>query len=182
MVASRKLSGMWSGNVFVNNEPRSKWYERDISYVLQDDFHIPTLTVEETIYFSACTRMPEGSTTLAITERVKFLLDMMSLIEVRNSFVGDSLHKGISGGQMKRLSIAVEIVALPYLIFLDEPTSGLDSAIALEVMKSVRSLVDLNRFVLFPTNIVTLLNNDSILKDFHCHYSSAIASDLRSIR
>jgi len=91
--------------------------------------------------------MPEGSTTLAITERVKFLLDMMSLIEVRNSFVGDSLHKGISGGQMKRLSIAVEIVALPYLIFLDEPTSGLDSAIALEVMKSVRSLVDLNRFV-----------------------------------
>ena len=46
---------------------------------------------------------------------------------------------------MKRLSIAVEIVALPYLLCLDEPTSGLDSAIAAEVMKAVRALVDLNR-------------------------------------
>lgn len=145
MIANRKLSGLWSGDVLVNNEPRSRLYERDISYVLQDDFHIPTLTVEETIYFSACTRMPEGTTELQITERVRFLLDIMGLIEVRNSFVGDSLYKGISGGQMKRLSIAVEIVALPYLIFLDEPTSGLDSGIALEVMKSVRSLVDLSR-------------------------------------
>jgi ATP-binding cassette subfamily G (WHITE) protein 2 len=69
----------------------------------------------------------------------------MGLADVRHSFVGDALHKGISGGQMKRLSIAVEIVPLPYLIFLDEPTSGLDSSIALDVLKSVRSLVDLNR-------------------------------------
>ena len=48
-------------------------------------------------------------------------------------------------GEMKRLSIAVEIAALPYLLCLDEPTSGLDSAIAAEVMKAVRALVDMNR-------------------------------------
>ena len=147
MIANRKLSGFWTGEILINNQFRSRTFNRDVSYVLQDDIHIPTLTVEETIYFSAATRMPEGTSASAIKERVDFLLGIMGLTEVRNNYIGDPLHKGISGGQMKRLSIAVEIVALPYLIFLDEPTSGLDSSIALEVMKSVRSLVSLNRFV-----------------------------------
>ena len=52
---------------------------------------------------------------------------MMGLEHVKESRIGDSMTKGISGGQLKRLSIAVEIVSLPSLIFLDEPTSGLDS-------------------------------------------------------
>jgi ABC-type multidrug transport system ATPase subunit len=71
----------------------------------------------------------------------------MGLAHVRATRVGDSFTKGISGGQLKRLSIAVEIVALPGLIFLDEPTSGLDSSIALEVMTVVRGLADKGRTV-----------------------------------
>jgi ABC-type multidrug transport system ATPase subunit len=69
----------------------------------------------------------------------------MGLSHVQNSLVGDATHKGISGGQMKRLSIAVEIVSLPNLIFLDEPTSGLDSTMALEVITAVRKLADESR-------------------------------------
>jgi ABC-type multidrug transport system ATPase subunit len=62
--------------------------------------------------------MADGSTDEQLKERVQLLLEMMGLTHVRNSIVGDAMHKGISGGQMKRLSIAVEIVALPELIFL----------------------------------------------------------------
>ena len=73
---------------------------------------------------------------------------MLGLDGVLNNRVGGQLTRGISGGQMKRLSIAVEIVSLPELIFLDEPTTGLDSAIAHEVMSAVRNLANFNRTVI----------------------------------
>ncbi len=120
-------------------------FNRDSAYVLQDDVHFPSLTVEETIRYSAWTRMPEGTSEDERERRVEFLVDMMELGHVKHSRVGDAMSKGISGGQAKRLSIAVEIVSLPNLIFLDEPTSGLDSAIALEVMTAVRKLANDNR-------------------------------------
>ena len=85
-----------------------------------DDFHIRTLTVRETIEYSAWTRMKENTTLVEKNSRVKALLEIMNLSTVSESVVGDAMHKGISGGQLKRLSIAVEIVALPGLIFLDE--------------------------------------------------------------
>jgi hypothetical protein len=76
---------------------------------------------------------------------VNELLELMGLSHVRNSMVGDPMTKGISGGQLKRLSIAVEIIPLQKLIFLDEPTSGLDSSIALEVMRAVRQFTTKDR-------------------------------------
>mgnify|MGYP003386410010 CR=1 FL=1 len=69
----------------------------------------------------------------------------MGLVGVKDSLVGDTLNKGISGGQCKRLSIAIEIVNLPLLIFLDEPTTGLDSSMALEVMQVVKKLTQESR-------------------------------------
>ncbi|CAE7814853.1 ABCG2, partial [Symbiodinium microadriaticum] len=77
-----------------------------------DDIHIATLTVEETIRYAAQTRMTEGTTPEQHEQRVKFLLDMMGISHVKDSLIGDPLHKGISGGQLKRLSIAVEIAVL----------------------------------------------------------------------
>ncbi|CAM9157731.1 unnamed protein product [Ectocarpus fasciculatus] len=145
MIADRKKIGMWSGQILINQRPRSLLFNRNSAYVLQDDVHIATLTVRETIVYAAWTRMPEGTPVAEREERVNFLLDMMGIGHVKDSIVGDAMHKGISGGQLKRLSIAVEIVHLPNLIFLDEPTSGLDSSIALEVMSSVRRLADQNR-------------------------------------
>jgi ATP-binding cassette subfamily G (WHITE) protein 2 len=69
----------------------------------------------------------------------------MGLTHIADSLVGDANRKGISGGQRKRLSIAVEIVSFPELIFLDEPTSGLDAIMAYDVMKVVHSLTQNNR-------------------------------------
>ena len=110
--------------------------------MLQDDLHLPTLTVKETLSYAAWVKLPEGTMVGAREERVKFLLNMMGLEHVQDSPVGDAMQKvrdfcifmtimlgfyfkiyvllqGISGGQMKRLSIAVEIVSLPSLIFFD---------------------------------------------------------------
>jgi ABC-type multidrug transport system ATPase subunit len=145
LIAARKEVGAWGGDILINQRPRSLFFNRDSAYVLQDDVHIATLTVEETIKYAAWTRMPEGTSASSRDARVRFLLDMLGISHVKDSLVGDPMHKGISGGQLKRLSIGVEIVHLPNLIFLDEPTSGLDSAIALEVMGAVRKLADQNR-------------------------------------
>lgn len=68
--------------------------------------------------------------------RVSAMERLLGLDEVRDVLVGDSFHKGISGGQLRRLTIGVEIMQLPELIFLDEPTTGLDSSTALEVRKA----------------------------------------------
>jgi ABC-type multidrug transport system ATPase subunit len=163
LIANRKIYGEVSGKVFVNGKTWSKSFHRETAYCLQDDMHFSILTVEETIRYAAWTRMPRGTSAQAMEERVNLLITMMGLSHVRKTLVGGSHVKGISGGQMKRLSIAVEIISLPSLIFLgkliclfhhfiyflthsfvptDEPTSGLDSAIALEVMQAVRKLAD----------------------------------------
>jgi ATP-binding cassette subfamily G (WHITE) protein 2 (SNQ2) len=92
--------------------------------VLQDQVLIPTLTVEETIRYSAWTKLPEGTTREDIQKRTELLLAIMGLEHVRNSRVGDAMIKGISGGQAKRLSIAVEIVSLPRLSFLTNRRPG----------------------------------------------------------
>jgi ABC-type multidrug transport system ATPase subunit len=145
MIADRKLNGFWSGDIYVDGRPRTDNFRLRTAYVLQDDLHIATLTVEETIYYSAWTRVPSLKTHEQIQERVDSLLKMMGIEHVKNSIVGDALRKGISGGQMKRLSIAVELVCLPDVIFLDEPTSGLDSSISLEVMGAVKDLIGAHR-------------------------------------
>lgn len=128
-----------------NGGPRSRWFSRDSAYILQDDLHIPTLTVRETIYFAACCKLREGTSKEAINQRVQELLEITGLHVVQDTIVGDPSRKGISGGQLKRLSIAVEIVSLPKTIFLDEPTSGLDSTIAMDVMAAIRRIADQNR-------------------------------------
>lgn len=141
MIADRKLDGVWSGDILVDGLPRTKGFHLRTAYVLQQDVHIATLTVEETLYFSAWTRVSSLTTRQLIQQRVDRLLDMLGLADIRKSIIGSAMVKGISGGQLKRLSIAVELVNLPDAIFLDEPTSGLDSAMALEVMTAVQAIV-----------------------------------------
>jgi ABC-type multidrug transport system ATPase subunit len=141
MLADRKLVGSWSGEILVDGKARTDDFRLRTAYVLQDDVHIATLTVEECVYYAVWTRVPTLVTHESRQERVDNLLKMLGIDHVRKSIVGDPMRKGISGGQMKRLSIAVELVTLPDVVFLDEPTSGLDSSIALEVMSAVRDIV-----------------------------------------
>ena len=85
---------------------------------MQKDLHIPTLTVIETLRYCCQLRMPKGTSSIDIENRVEYLLSATGLEKVKDSLVGDQEIRGISGGQAKRLTIAVEIVSLPDLIFL----------------------------------------------------------------
>ena len=110
--------------------------------------HLDTLTVYETIRYACLTRMSSGTTEEDRQERIDLLLEMTGLTHVQGNYVGDAMHKGLSGGQLKRLTIAVEVAGMPRLIFLDEPTSGLDSTISLEVMGAVLNLARQDRTII----------------------------------
>ncbi|GMI10474.1 hypothetical protein TrLO_g8347 [Triparma laevis f. longispina] len=135
------------GVLLFNGAPRSRPIMRRSAYVTQDNVHLASLTVRQTLEFAASLRM-ESSNKEERRERVLTVAKMLGIDKILDNRVGGELIRGISGGQLKRLSIAVEIISLPELIFLDEPTTGLDSAIAHEVMSAVRNLANFNRTVI----------------------------------
>ncbi len=94
------------------------------AYVMQDDLLNGHLTVYETLRFSAELRLPHGTTEEMISERVEAVMRDMGIAHVRDVIVGTPLKKGISGGERKRLCVAMELLTRPVLLFLDEPTSG----------------------------------------------------------
>jgi len=96
-----------------------------MGYVQQDDILFQTMTVKESLVFAAKLKLP--GTPEEKEERVKQVLDDLRLTDCRDTHIGGPLVKGVSGGERKRTSIAVELVSNPSLLFLDEPTTGLDS-------------------------------------------------------
>lgn len=110
-------------------------------FVTQDDNLLPLLTVRETILFAARFRLRAAATAGERRERVEALMQELGLSEVADSYVGGgdgcglSTARGVSGGERKRVSIAVDIVHDPPVLLLDEPTSGLDSRSALDVLQ-----------------------------------------------
>ena len=133
VLAGRLQVGTLRGDVLFNGQPRDGTYWRESSYLKQDDVHIAQLTVQETLRFAARLRMNGQLFSDAEREaRVRMVADLLGLDVCLHSICGDAMNRGISGGQLKRLSIGVEIMNMPSLIFLDEPTSGLDSVIAHE--------------------------------------------------
>lgn len=96
------------------------------AYVTQTDDLIGTLTVRETIYYSANLRLPSSVTRSEKKAIVDSTIQEMGLFDCRHTPVGNWHLRGLSGGEKRRLSIALEILTRPRLLFLDEPTSGLD--------------------------------------------------------
>jgi ABC-type multidrug transport system ATPase subunit/ABC-type multidrug transport system permease subunit len=142
ILAKKRKTGIVTGQIFVNGEEihDRKTFRRLTGYVDQEDIHIPCLTVQETLEFSASVRLPESITAKEKSMRVEIVLSQLGLAHIANSRVGDAIHRGISGGEKKRLSIAVELVTNPSVIFIDEPTSGLDSFNALQVIQTLATL------------------------------------------
>lgn len=117
-----------------------------VSYVCQDDDALlPSLTVRETLRFSAGLRLPSFMTSEEKTRRAEEVLLKMGLKECANVLIGDDQVKGISGGEKRRVSIAVQILTDPRVLLLDEPTSGLDAFTAASIMEVLHGLANEGR-------------------------------------
>jgi ABC-type multidrug transport system ATPase subunit len=150
LIAGRKTDGIWSGHLAFNGDPiQPAAPSNNIAYVYQSDLLMSTLTVEETIRYATWLNLGSNVSESYKEERVNAIISQLALTRVRDSRVFDDVkHCGLSGGERKRLSIATQIVGDPKFILLDEPTSGLDSALAYEVMSTVRAFCTKERMVL----------------------------------
>lgn len=131
-----------SGSVRINGLDvikDSKALEGVFGYVPQDDLLIEDLTVFENLYYAAC-QCFNDKTKIEITELVDHTLSNLGLLEKRELKVGSPFNKVISGGQRKRLNIALELIREPLVMFLDEPTSGLSSRDSENLMDLLRDL------------------------------------------
>jgi ABC-type multidrug transport system ATPase subunit len=99
-----------------------------------------TLTVREVVYYSAQLQLPDSLPLSEKKARAEETVREMGLKEAMDTRVGGWAVKGISGGQRRRVSICMEILTRPELLFLDEPTSGLDSAASYHVMSRIAML------------------------------------------
>ncbi|MCD9560732.1 ABC transporter G member 11 [Datura stramonium] len=128
-----------SGKVLLNGR-KAKLSFGTAAYVTQDDTLIGTLTVRETIYYSAQLRFPDKMPLSEKRAMVESTIIEMGLQDCADTFIGNWHLRGISGGEKRRVSIALEILTRPRLLFLDEPTSGLDSASAFFVTQTLACL------------------------------------------
>ncbi|KAI9100833.1 hypothetical protein K1719_024195 [Acacia pycnantha] len=148
VLAGRKTGGYIEGNISISGYPKKQeTFARIAGYCEQNDIHSPHVTVYESLLYSACLRL---SPKVDSKTRKMFIEEVMELVELnplRRSLVGLPGVSGLSTEQRKRLTIAVELVANPSIIFMDEPTSGLDARAAAIVMRTVRNTVDTGRTV-----------------------------------
>ncbi|KAK7264052.1 hypothetical protein RJT34_31655 [Clitoria ternatea] len=130
---------LMSGNVLLNGKKRRLDYGV-VAYVTQEDTLLGTLTVRETICYSANLRLPSRMSKEEVNEMVEGTIMEMGLQDCADRLIGNWHLRGISGGEKKRLGIALEILTRPCLLFLDEPTTGLDSASAYFVAQTLRNM------------------------------------------
>ncbi|KAK1292848.1 ABC transporter G family member 6 [Acorus calamus] len=139
-LAGRIASGSLEGRVALDGAEMSPTLvKRTSAYVMQDDRLFPMLTVYETLMFAADFRLgavPREDKRL----RVEKLIEQLGLTSSQNTYIGDEGTRGVSGGERRRVSIGVDIIHGPSLLFLDEPTSGLDSTSAHGVVEKVHDI------------------------------------------
>lgn len=148
VLAGRKTGGTITGDVRVNGHPKDQaTFARVSGYVEQDDIHGPFATVHEALQFSARLRLPSDVPAAKVEAFVAEIMDLVELTTIKASLVGSPGVNGLSVEQRKRLTLAVELVANPAIVFMDEPTSGLDARAAAVVMRAARNVVATGRTV-----------------------------------
>lgn len=146
------LAGFDSGDVLINGESirtNLKSLSSIIGYVPQRDIVYDNLTLERMLYYSAKLRMPDDTSIDEIRRKIDETLEMVELTDHKTTMISK-----LSGGQKKRASIAVELLASPKLFFLDEPSSGLDPGTEKHLMELLKKLADSGKTVIMVTHTV----------------------------
>ncbi|RUS29334.1 putative ABC transporter, partial [Jimgerdemannia flammicorona] len=182
ILARRMKKGEVKGDVLVNGRVvGDEEFKRVVGYVDQEDTMIPTLTVYETILYSALLRLPKSMSLEAKKYRVMETMHELGILAIKDSRIGQPGSRSISGGEKRRVSIACELVTSPSILFLDEPTSGLDAYNAYNVVECLVTLArSYNRTVVFTihqprSNIVALFDELVLLAKGYVVYSGEAA-------
>ncbi|XP_028084673.1 ABC transporter G family member 11-like [Camellia sinensis] len=133
-----------TGEILINGRKQTLAFGTS-AYVTQDDTLMTTLTLKEAVYYSAQLQLPDSMSRSEKKERAESTIREMGLQDSMNKRIGGWTSKGLSGGQKRRVSICIEILTRPKLLFLDEPTSGLDSAASYHVMNHIIKLAKQDR-------------------------------------
>ncbi|KAK9916362.1 hypothetical protein WJX75_001804 [Coccomyxa subellipsoidea] len=148
VLAGRKTTGKIEGDVRVSGHPKvQETFARIMGYVEQSDIHSPNITILESLVYSARLRFGNEVERHVVYAFVQEVMELVELESLSQALVGKPGISGLSVEQRKRLTIAVELVANPSIIFMDEPTSGLDARAAAIVMRTVRNTVNTGRTV-----------------------------------
>ncbi|KAJ3087492.1 ATP-binding cassette sub- G member 2 [Quaeritorhiza haematococci] len=152
-LAGRIGPGVIEGEILVNGAPRNKkTWQSLCAYVEQDDIMYSNLTVTETLQYSALLRLPSKSLSRREKlDRVENIIMELGLNGCRNTYIGNSMVRGVSGGERKRVAIGVELVTQPKILFLDEPTSGLDAFTAFNIIETIKNLAVTHNMVVLMT-------------------------------
>ncbi|KAF2636857.1 hypothetical protein P280DRAFT_492818 [Massarina eburnea CBS 473.64] len=148
VLAQRVSTGVVTGDMFVNGKPLDPSFQRSTGYVQQQDLHLETATVRESLRFSAMLRQPQTVSKQEKYDYVEEVIKMLNMSDFANAVVGVP-GEGLNVEQRKLLTIGVELAAKPkLLLFLDEPTSGLDSQSSWAICAFLRKLADSGQAVL----------------------------------
>ncbi|ORZ21210.1 ABC-2 type transporter-domain-containing protein [Absidia repens] len=143
VLARRKTLGKVEGRVYLNGEALMTDFERITGYCEQMDVHQPAVTVREALRFSAYLRQPNEVPVEDKNEYVETILTLLEMEDIADAQIGDvEAGFGISVEERKRLTIGMELVGKPKLLFLDEPTSGLDAQSSYNIVRFIRKLAD----------------------------------------
>ncbi|TKS85920.1 ATP-binding cassette sub-family G member 8 [Collichthys lucidus] len=139
--------------ILINGKPNTpQLVKKSIAHVRQDDRLLPHLTVRETLVFVAKLRLPTHFTQAQREQRVDDVIAELRLRQCAHTRVGNDYVRGVSGGERRRVSIAVQLLWNPGILILDEPTSGLDSFTAHNLVITLSRLARGNRLVLLSVH------------------------------
>ena len=150
------------GKIFYNGQNYHQYaatFRKQQGYVPQDDIVHQSLTVERALYYAAKMRLPAHYTKDQIASRIDEVLDDVDLQGRRSLMISK-----LSGGQRKRVSIALELLDKPSVFFLDEPTSGLDPGLDQKMMLLLRRLANKGQTIV----MVTHATSNITLCDYLC--------------
>ncbi|KAF7718846.1 ABC-2 type transporter / CDR ABC transporter family protein [Penicillium ucsense] len=147
VLAQRKDSGEVYGSILIDGRPQGISFQRTTGYCEQMDVHEPTATVKEALVFSALLRQQASIPREEKLAYVDHIINLLELGDIEDALIGVP-GAGLSIEQRKRVTLGVELVAKPTLLFLDEPTSGLDGQSAFNIVRFLRKLVDGGQAVL----------------------------------
>ncbi|KAI9021509.1 ABC-2 type transporter-domain-containing protein [Phycomyces nitens] len=143
VLARRKTMGVVDGIVLLNGEVLMNDFERITGYCEQMDVHQPAVTVREALRFSAYLRQDESVPKAEKDDYVEKIIQLLEMEDIGDAQIGMvERGSGISVEERKRLTIGMELVGKPQLLFLDEPTSGLDAQSSYNIIRFIRKLAN----------------------------------------